>query len=114
MGYICRTKDRQRVVQMGDKAKVLTFLTNYTNKNEQPSLRNWYVGIASNVEARLFSDHNVDKQNGLWAHSTADSDSIARAVDADLLAEGLDGGAGGGDDTTKTVYVYVKTSSTNP
>ncbi|MCH8944602.1 MAG: hypothetical protein IH910_07415 [Proteobacteria bacterium] len=99
---------------MGDKAKVSTFLTNYINKNEQPSLKNWYVGIASDVKDRLFSDHNVTKDGGLWAHSPADTAAIARAVEAELLAEGLDGGKGGGDDTTKSVYVYVKTSSTDP
>ena len=99
---------------MGDKAKVLTFLTNYINKREQPSLKDWYVGIASDVKDRLFNDHNVDKDNGLWAHSTADSSSIARAVESALLADGVDGGKGGGDDSTTTVYVYVKTSGTDP
>ena len=99
---------------MGDKAAVREFLVNYIKKNEQPSLKNWYVGIASNVKDRLFDDHNVTEQGGLWAHSTADTAAIAREVEAELLAEGLDGGTGGGDSTTKTVYIYVKTSSTNP
>lgn len=99
---------------MGDKAKVSTFLTNYINKHEQPSLRNWYVGIASNVKDRLFGDHRVNEDGGLWAHSPADSSSIAREVEADLLAKGLDGGTGGGDDSTTTVYVYLKTGSTDP
>ena len=99
---------------MGDKAAVREFLVTYMNKNKQPSLKNWYVGIASNVEDRLFSDHNVTKDGSLWVHSTADSSAIAREVEADLLAEGLDGGTGGGDDSTTTVYVYVKKSSTDP
>ena len=99
---------------MGDKAAVREFLVNYINKNEQPALKNWYVGIASNAEDRLFSDHKVTEDGGIWAHSPADSSSIARAVEADLLADGLDGGAGGGDYSTTTVYVYVKTSSTDP
>ncbi len=99
---------------MGDKASTLKFLTDYINKNEQPSLRNWYVGIASDVNVRLFGDHNVNEQSGIWAHSPTDTAKIARAVETELLAEGLDGGTGGGDDTTKTAYVYVKTGSTNP
>ena len=99
---------------MGDKAAAVKYLTDYINKHEQPSLKNWYVGIASDVKTRLFNDHNVSEQGGIWAHYPADSAAIARDVEATLLAEGLDGGKGGGDDTTKSVYVYVKTSSTDP
>lgn len=89
---------------------VYDFLVEYINKNGGVS-RNWYAGIATDVEQRLFSDHNVDKQYGKWAHHTTDTENEARTVEKALLDLGCDGGSGGGD-RPKTVYVYWKTPNT--
>lgn len=73
-----------------------------------------YVGITSDVEGRLFGDHNVSKKNGHWIYRTASSHSVAREVEQHFLNAGMDGGAGGGDRSSEIVYAYMKTSSTNP
>lgn len=74
----------------------------------------WYAGIASDPKARLFSDHNVIENGGAWAFDWAASDDDARAVEQALLKLGCDGGSGGGSYTTRAVYVYKKTISSNP
>ena len=81
---------------MGDKNTALNFLVEFINKKPQGSASDWYVGIASDVESRLFGDHNVNRPNGLWARYPTDSSTIAREVEKALLAQGLDGGSGGG------------------
>lgn len=73
----------------------------------------WYVGIATNAEDRLFNDHNVNKQNGNWIYSTAINDDVSRRVEEYFIdIVGTDGGKGGGDENTKMVYAYEKTSNT--
>lgn len=75
--------------------------------------RDWYVGITSNPRQRLFNDHRVDEGYG-WIYAPADSNQIARFVEGYFLNLGCDGGSGGGDNSSTTVYAYKKTSYTNP
>lgn len=99
---------------MSTKQEVITFLDAKLKKHPQTSNKQWYVGIASDVRARLFSDHNVDEENDHWAHATAGTSAKAREVEKLYLDAGCDGGGGGGDASTKTVYIYLKSSRTDP
>lgn len=73
----------------------------------------WYVGIAADAPQRLFNDHNVDKKNGCWIFRECESSSSAREVEEYFLNTlGTDGGTGGGDQSTRFVYAYKKTSYT--
>jgi hypothetical protein len=72
----------------------------------------WYVGIASDAERRLFNDHAVSKENGAWIWIRAASSEDARAAEKSLLALGMDGGSGGGDYDSDCVYAYKITSTT--
>ena len=76
--------------------------------------RTCYAGITSDVESRLFGDHNVSKENGHWIYRPASSNSVAREIEQHFLDLGMDGGPGGGDASSRIVYAYKKTSSTNP
>lgn len=74
----------------------------------------WYVGIASDPRARLFNDHNVSEKGGAWIYREAESSNAAREVEEYFINTlGTDGGSGGGDYSTKSVYAYKKTSTTN-
>jgi hypothetical protein len=73
----------------------------------------WYVGIAKDPDRRLFSDHNVDR-NGFPKHISATSERVAREIEKHLLDYGLSGGSGGGDSQTRSVYIYRRTSTTQP
>ena len=85
-----------------------------TNHFKNKVYKDCYVGITSNVEDRLFGDHNVSKENGHWIYRSASSDSVAREIEQHFLDKGMDGGPGGGDEDAKIVYAYKKTTTTNP
>ena len=74
----------------------------------------WYIGITEDPEDRLFNEHNVSKKNDNWIYRTTSSSAIARNIEKYFLDLGMDGGSGGGDYLSKTVYCYKKTYSTNP
>ena len=72
----------------------------------------WYVGIAANAKERLLA-HKVDKE--AYIYRTASSSQDARQIER-YFTETLstDGGVGGGDEITKMVYAYKKSTTTNP
>lgn len=75
----------------------------------------WYVGIATDPRDRLFSQHGVDEKNGNWVYRTLSTSAEAREIeDYFVNTLGTDGGPGGGDHDTKSVYAYRKTSGTKP
>jgi hypothetical protein len=71
----------------------------------------WYVGLTSNVEARLFGDHNVSR-GGVWIHGRCSSASEARALEAAYHRVGCQGAGGGGDNDSVYIYAYLVTSTT--
>ena len=85
-----------------------------TNHFKSKAYKDCYAGITSNVEDRLFGDHNVSKENGHWIYRSASSDSVAREIEQHFLDKGMDGGSGGGDEDSKIVYAYKKTTTSKP
>lgn len=82
-------------------------------KSRGGAYSDWYVGIATAPRERLFNDHNVDEQNGRWIYRACESSAAAREIeDYFVNTLGTDGGLGGGDELTKSVYAYKKTSYT--
>ncbi len=72
----------------------------------------YYCGITNDIERRLFGEHNVDKEHGVWIYRTASSDTVARKVEKHFLDAGCKGGSGGGSNDCKIVYCYKITSTT--
>lgn len=72
----------------------------------------YYAGITKDPNGRLFSNHNVNKENGYWIHREAIDVDNARDAEKILLDKGMKGGDGGGDDTSIYVYCYLITNST--
>ena len=67
----------------------------------------WYVGIAADAKSRLFNDHNVCREGDAWIYREAQTSRVARKAEAYLIEEhGAQGGPGGGDENTRTVYAY--------
>lgn len=84
----------------------------YIDNQGQP-YSSWYAGIASNAETRLFTDHNVSRENDKCVHNQCAGNQDARNVEAVLLKLGCDGG-GGGDQSSTHVYAYLKSPNTKP
>lgn len=75
----------------------------------------WYVGITNDPRERLFTEHNVSEENAWWIYREAYSVDDARKVEYFFVnRHGTDGSPGGGDITSRCVYAYKKTASTNP
>ena len=75
----------------------------------------WYVGIASDADDRVFSDHKVKEKGDWWIFRQASTSAVAREIeDYFVNTLGTDGGSGGGDTGTDTVYAYKKASHTHP
>ena len=73
---------------------------------------NWYVGITSDIQQRLFGYHSVHRTNHRWIHGTAMNSDHARSAETALLALGFDGGDGGGDVGSLNVYAFRKDAGT--
>ena len=94
------------------KKQIINDITNYLT---QCGIKTWnevYVGIAEDPRDRLFNGHRVNKESGIYIACEAFSSQDAREVEKTLLAQGADGGPGGGDDDTTCVYAYKKTPYT--
>ena len=68
--------------------------------------REFYVGIANDPNDRLVNGHGVtnDIPNLYW--TTPFPTQTVRAIEKLFLDKGAKGGPGGGDDTTRYIYVY--------
>jgi hypothetical protein len=74
----------------------------------------WYIGVATDIERRLFVDHRVPPANHWYICRQAHSPAAAREAGQALLALGFDGGLGAGDEDAVFVYAYLKTQLTQP
>ena len=87
---------------MSYNKEIVDFILNHIGSDDKS---NWYVGIATDVENRLFNNHNVDKKNGHWCYKKASSEEETRDTESYLLDNyDFKGDTGGGD---KPVYVYA-------
>jgi len=94
------------------KEEIIKKIEDYMKKRGG-TYRDWYVGITDDAERRLFTEHNVDKDNGNWCRREAYTSDDAREVEKYFLDEcGTDGGPGGGNDDSNFVYAYKKTNYT--
>jgi hypothetical protein len=72
----------------------------------------WYIGITSDPRQRLFNDHAVSEKGGAWIHRECETSTAARDVEDYFIKLGMQGGPGGGDNSSRTVYAYRITSTT--
>jgi hypothetical protein len=81
-------------------------ISEHIRESRRP-LTDWYVGIAEDPEERLFTEHNVPKENYWWIHRELGSRVDAGEVEKFFLSKGAQGGGGGGTDESVFVYAYV-------
>jgi predicted GIY-YIG superfamily endonuclease len=68
------------------------------------SYSDWYIGITDDTKRRRAEHENEGKICIYWSDWKADSEAIARNVEAYFIDRGMKGGTGGGEHPT---YVYV-------
>lgn len=92
--------------------QIIKAIEEYWEKHNKTNPKKLYIGITSNVNRRLFGFHNVDEEHNLWIHCPADNIRTARMVEKYFLDLGMQGGDGGGNDNSTTVYCYEVTEYT--
>lgn len=72
----------------------------------------FYVGITNDPNYRLINGHGVNHTVPHIYWNQALNTETVRAIEKYFLDKGTKGGAGGGDDSTQYIYIYLITSST--
>ena len=74
----------------------------------------WYVGLTSDWENSLFTEHNVPQEDYRYIIRQCHSNVAARSVKEALLQLGCDCEIDGDDEKAVYVYAYIKRPMTNP
>jgi len=94
----------------GTKEAIIKKFEDYISSNGG-RYSEWYVGITSDIDKRLFSEHNAKNTRWIWDEAT--SASAAREIEEHFInILGTKGASGGGDEKSKFVYAYKITSTT--
>lgn len=88
------------------KDAIINDIEKHLSDSVKEYYRDFYVGITNDVNRRLFTDHNVDKDNDWWIYCKADSEEIARDVEKYYLELGMKGDTGGGNPEKPPFFVY--------
>lgn len=86
---------------------IVTEISAYIENNgaKYPS---WYVGVAKNPRERLFEDHKVREEGDAWIFREAESREVADRVEGYFVqVKKAQGGPGGGDEESASVYAYL-------
>lgn len=98
------------------KQGIIDAIEEHLGKSYKKHYQDFYVGITSDINARLFVAHNVPEKGHWYIYQWADSEDVAREVEKYFLDFGMDGGTGGGtgDGDVRYVYCYEKGPNTRP
>lgn len=96
------------------KEDIINEIKQHFNFNENTKFSQYYFGITDDINRRLFTEHNVDKEHDYWIYRTANSKACAQEIEEYFLGLGMDGDTGGGNDNTTKVYCYKKNAHTKP
>lgn len=95
------------------KNEIISDFDAHLSKSKKEYWSDYYVGITNDVERRLFTEHNVSKENAWWIFREAVDKATAQAVEEYYLDKGMKGDTGGGTDGSVFVYCYEIKTSTN-
>lgn len=108
-----KNASRWRKEVIMSQENIVNYIDNCVLNSTYSSRSSWYVGITCDPDQCLFEDHNVDKRSlSEWLCVKALNSDAARVAEQALIDLGYDGGTGGGDDSSRFVYAFHKTSST--
>lgn len=93
---------------------IIKNIDEHLSKSPKQYYKDFYIGITSNIDERLFGYHNVNRHGDWWIYCDGDTEEIARLVEKYYLDKGMKGAPGGGDGKgqTKIVYCYEITNKT--
>lgn len=98
---------------MTDKTDIINEITTHIH-SYGGLFSSWYCGITDDSHHRLFTEHHVSEDHGIYIARTAQNRTDAELIEKYFLDKGCEGAAGGRNEQSKVVYAYLMTSSTNP
>ncbi len=97
-----------------DTDSIIRDILNLMQKHGGPGYA-WYVGTGQDAMEKLFSEHKVSADRGIWIWKSAGDPGIAREVEDYFVKNFISDGARGEKDISSTqVYAYKKAGCTNP
>lgn len=85
---------------------IINAIDEHLKKSNKQYYNQFYIGITSDVNARLFGAHKVPRENHWWIYRFADNEQIARDVERHYIDLGMQGGEGGGTGEGNVTCVY--------
>ena len=95
------------------KKEIIADFDAHLQKRKKEYWSDYYVGITNDIERRLFTEHNVSKNNAWWIYREATDKATAQEVEEYYLAKGMNGDTGGGTEDSVFVYCYEIPNTTN-
>lgn len=96
-----------------DYQTIVDEITEYIRKSDKRRYSDFYIGITNDVRRRLFKEHQVKEDGGMWwIYRTAKDKETARRVERHFLSLGMKGNNCGGIEDTTIVYCYGIESGT--
>lgn len=91
------------------KQTIIDAIQKFAENSGKMYYREFYIGITSDINERLFKEHKVDENSSAYIYKCADTEEIARDVEKHFLDKGMKGDIGGGtgNNDVKWVYCYV-------
>lgn len=90
-----------------EKDAIIKAFDEHIQKSQRQYYREFYCGITDDIERRLFTEHNVSKENGFWIYAPAENVEEAREIEKHYLKLGMQGDTGGGNKNSIWVYCYL-------
>lgn len=76
--------------------------------------QDWYVGVAADAKATLFTDHGVKESGDAWICRQCANADLAREIERCFMKKGCQGGAAGEGQSTRYFYAYKMEPHTRP
>lgn len=89
------------------KKEIINDIDNHMQMSGKRYYSDFYIGITNDIERRLFTEHNVNKETMWWIYRTANSKAVAQEIEGYYLKKGMKGDTGGGTDDSRIVYCYA-------
>lgn len=105
--YIKKGKEMRKTFK-----EIISDFDAHLQKSNKKYYSDFYIGITNDVQRRLFTEHNVDKDNAWWIYREAIDKKTAQLVEEHYLNEGMEGDTGGGTNDSTYVYCYEIMSTT--
>jgi hypothetical protein len=93
--------------------QIINTLDEFIRKNSF-TYHDWYVGLAVNVEENLFNEHQLNPETDVWIFKEIPDEKEGVRIREYFLNMGCVSGISDMTDRARYVYLYRRSSKSNP